>query len=107
MMFLLHIAAFLGAAVLAGGFVGLHFAAKTNSAHIRNAAWLLLVVGILGLGCIMFYSFSYWQQGAFTTATPMRNMPMNNMPMNNMPMNNMPMNQMPAATPAATPHKTP
>ena len=80
-MYVVHIAAFLGILVIAGGFVVLHFAKQENSTPLNAAALILLIGGALGLGCIVYYSASYWQQGYFTTPMPMHN----NMPMK-MPM---------------------
>lgn len=75
MMYLAHIAAFLGLIVIAGGFIGLHFSRRENSTPLNIAAWILLIGGALGLGCMVYYSASYWQQGYFTTPMPMHCQP--------------------------------
>lgn len=74
MMYLVHIAAYLGLIVTAAGFVGFHFAAKEKCSYLRTAAWILLIGGVLGLLCIFYYSFAYWQQGYFMTPMPMHQM---------------------------------
>ncbi len=74
MMYLVHIAAYLGLLVTASGFVGMHFAVREKSAYLRIAALILVIGGILGLLCILYYSFTYWQQGFFATPAPIHSM---------------------------------
>lgn len=70
MMYLVHIAAFLGLSIIAAGIASLHFAARERSGPLRGTAWVLLVGGTLGLGCIVYYSLKYWQDGYFETPMP-------------------------------------
>jgi len=63
--YLAHIATFLGLAVLAGGFIGLHFAHRSQSSQLRVAGFILVIGGILGLSCILYYSLKYWRAGSF------------------------------------------
>jgi hypothetical protein len=84
MMYIAHLAWAVDLIVVAAGFVALHFATKQKSSHLKTAAWILTVGGAISLGCSLYYSFTYWQQGAFETPTLMHNM--NVMPMHNGPM---------------------
>ena len=95
MMYLMHIAIFLGLIVTAAGIVGLRFAAKERSGHFRLASWILIIGGILSLACMTYYNFKYWQAGYFETPFPMMSHMMGNpnamMPMHGeMPTQHMP-----------------
>jgi hypothetical protein len=35
---------------------------------------IVYLLAILGMACMLYYSMIYWQQGAFTNATPMTEM---------------------------------
>lgn len=73
MMFVLHIAAFMGLLVTAGGFAVWHLANRERSASLRIAACLLIIGGTLGLACILSYGYIYWMQGGFSALMmPMR-----------------------------------
>ena len=65
MMYLVHFTAFVGYAVLAAGFVAFHFARGTQSLHLRVAGWVLVIGGVIGLSCILYYSLKYWRAGYF------------------------------------------
>jgi len=70
-MYLAHIATFLGLAVLASGFVAFHFARRSQSQPLRIAGLILVIGGVLGLVCILYYSLKYWRAGYFETPAAM------------------------------------
>lgn len=70
-MYFAHIATFMGLAVTAGGFVAFHFARKEQSLPLRIAGLILVMGGILGLSCILYYSLKYWRAGDFETPAAM------------------------------------
>lgn len=70
-MYFAHFVTFLGLIVVAAGFVAFHFARKEQSLHLRVAGWVLVIGGALGLGCILYYSLKYWQQGDFARPAAM------------------------------------
>lgn len=70
-MYLAHIATFLGLAVLAGGFIALHFARRSPSPQLRTAGLILVIGGILGLSCILYYSLKYLHAGYFESPSAM------------------------------------
>ena len=67
MMYLAHFAWSLELTVTAAGFVALYFAFRERSAPLQIGAWVLIIGGALGLGCNIYYSVLYWQQGAFNS----------------------------------------
>lgn len=107
MMYMMHIASFLGLIVVAAGFVAFHFACEEKSKPLKIAGWILTVGGVLGLLCMIYYSLLYWRQGYFTMPMSMHQMSMA-MPMQggmmqggSMMGGKMPM-QMPMQQPAAS-----
>lgn len=71
MMYLMHIAVFVGLLVIAAGIVGLRFAVKERSGHFRLASWILIIGGVGSIGCMGYYGLKYWQAGYFETPFPM------------------------------------
>ncbi len=67
MMYLAHIAFAIELLVIGAGFVVLHFAADKRSLHLKIVAWVPLIGGAASLGCNLYYSYTYWQQGYFST----------------------------------------
>ncbi|HUY68948.1 MAG TPA: hypothetical protein VMV79_06570 [Alphaproteobacteria bacterium] len=64
-MHLLHMALIIGLVLIAAGMTGLYFAAKEErSVHLTLASWLLIVLGVIGIG------IEYWQIAFF--APPFR-----------------------------------
>ena len=88
MMYVAHIAWSIELIIVAAGFVIFHLAVKEKSSLLKTAALILIIGGVLGLGCSAYYSFKYWQDGSFETLMPM--MAPNMMSTTGVPMHHMP-----------------
>lgn len=64
-MFMAHIAVILEIMALAAGLITLHFAVKFHSKLIKTAGILLIVFGVGGYICTVYYAVQYFFMGHY------------------------------------------
>ncbi len=80
MAFLFHTAFYLGILALTAGISLYIWAARNQGPGVKLAKFfgiLLMIIVILNMGCLLFYSVKYWTQGYFESPMPMQQMMQN------------------------------